>query len=238
MWTIEGEIGRGGMGVVYKATHKFWTVPMRSKRSSLSLQQTLVSARFLKEAQNATKLKHPNIVETLPPFEEGEGLYLPMEFLEGKPLDVLLGDACMMGVAEALHIRAMASGLGHAHSMGIIHRDVKPANVFVTDANAIKVLDFGLAKGVDDKIMTASGLAVGTPVYIAPEVYQAQATPSADVFSLGVILFRLLSGRLPIDMPAGESSVVAVLHAVTQAHLKGLPRLSSVMPDAPGGSMD
>jgi len=230
-WTLVEELGRGDLGVVYKATHKFLPGHFAIKAIKPELaQDPEVHSRFLQEAHNANRLKHPNVVDTQAPFEDEGSLYLPMEYLDGVPLNELLSQHPQgMDPTEALKILGQAAaGIGYAHAQGIVHRDVKPANIFVTASGQVKVLDFGLTKGVGDKSLTADGLAVGAPVYIAPEIYNGKSpTPAADVYSLGIIGFKLLTGALPIEMPENDASLVAIVSTMMQAHAQGLPSVAA-----------
>ncbi len=238
-WTLHEEIGRGGMGIVYRATHDI--VP--GNHAIKAVKPELLSdgesrQRFLQEAALVARLRHANIVTADMPFEQDGQLYLPMELLAGQALDVAL-DARPgpWPVAAAVRIVAQAAaGLGFAHRQtpAVLHRDVKPGNLQLAPDGTVKVLDFGLAKAVGDKSVTAAGLAVGTPAFIAPEVLNGErASPSGDVYALGVVLFRLLTGKLPIDLPADTSSIMAVLMSVSRAHEAGLPTVASLRPDVP-----
>lgn len=228
-WTLHDEIGRGGMGVVYRATHEIlggdWAVKVI--RPELG-EDTEVRQRFLSEVMLLKRLHHPNVVEVETPFLEGGQLYLPMEYLSGQSLDALLkGGSGSWDVTDAVFVlRQAAEGIGFAHSQNpaILHRDVKPGNIQILEGSRVKVLDFGLAQTLGDKSITATGKAVGTPAYMAPEVLDGKkATPRSDVYSLGLILYRLLAGRLPYDMPEDDSSIQATFVAVIRGLERGLP---------------
>ncbi len=161
------------------------------------------------------RLRHPNIVTADMPFEQDGQLYLPMELLAGQALDAAIeARPGPWSVQASVRIVAQAAaGLGFAHRQvpSVLHRDLKPGNLHLAPDGTVKVLDFGLAKAVGDKSVTAAGLAVGTPAFIAPEVLNGErASASGDVYALGVVLFRLLSGKLPIDLPADTSSTISV----------------------------
>jgi formylglycine-generating enzyme len=170
-------------------------------------------------------------------FREGDQHYLPMERLFGRSLSQACEAArrpfTIERAVEIVREAAEAVGYAHAQDPPVLHRDLKPGNVFVTEEGAVKVLDFGLARTLGDRSLTAAGLAVGTPAYLAPEVLlpgdaeQVRATAAADVYALGLVLYRLLAGRLPFDVPEGEEvSPFALGIAVIDAHRAGLPRVA------------
>jgi len=228
-WTLHQEIGRGGMGVVWRATHEILPGHWAIKVIRPELTEDVESRqRFISEVLVLSRLRHENIIEIQTPFQEAGQLYLPMEYLSGTSIKKYLDSgASNWDVERCVDIvRRAALGIGHAHAQNppTLHRDIKPANIQVLDDGRVKVLDFGLARTLGERSMTASGITVGTPAYMAPEVLDGKrATPASDVYSLGVVLFRLLAGRLPIDMPEDDSSVMAVLMAVVKGHQAGLP---------------
>ena len=228
-WTLLEEVGRGGMGVVYSATHEIltgaWAVKVIRPELSEDKESRL---RFLQEASILARMQHPNIVATQTPFLEGGQIYLPMEYLSGQSLEqILKADGTLWSAERAVNIiRQVAAGLGYAHrqSPAVLHRDIKPGNIQLLDDGGVKVLDFGLARTLGDKSMTGTGKAVGTPAYMAPELLEGKkASPRSDIYSLGVVLYRLLAGRLPYDMPEEDSSIQAVFMAVARGLDRGLP---------------
>ena len=228
-WTLLEEVGRGGMGVVYSATHEIltgaWAVKVIRPELSEDKESRL---RFLQEASILARMQHSNIVATQTPFLEAGQIYLPMEYLSGQSLEqILKTDGSLWSAERAVNIiRQVAAGLGYAHrqSPAVLHRDIKPGNIQVLDDGGVKVLDFGLARTLGDKSMTGTGKAVGTPAYMAPEVLEGRkASPRSDIYSLGVVLYRLLAGRLPYDMPEEDSSIQAVFMAVARGLDRGLP---------------
>ena len=228
-WTLLEEVGRGGMGVVYSATHEIltgaWAVKVIRPELSEDKESRL---RFLQEASILARMQHPNIVATQTPFLEGGQIYLPMEYLSGQSLEqILKADGTLWSAERAVNIiRQVAAGLGYAHrqSPAVLHRDIKPGNIQLLDDGGVKVLDFGLARTLGDNSMTGTGKAVGTPAYMAPEVLEGRkASPRSDIYSLGVVLYRLLAGRLPYDMPEEDSSIQAVFMAVARGLDRGLP---------------
>jgi eukaryotic-like serine/threonine-protein kinase len=236
-WTLTEEIGRGGMGIVYEATHKFIKGEFAIKMIKPQLVNDIETReRFLQEASVLANLNHPGIIDTDKPLQEGETLYLPMEYLTGEGFDVV-AELHPEGVEPSfvLHlIKQCAEALGYAHEKGVLHRDLKLSNIFLQKNGDIKILDFGLAKGLGDKSMTATGMVVGTPAYVAPEVMKGEKTrPCSDVYSLGIIAFKLLTGKMPIKLPEGESSLWALIGSVIRAHEEGLPRVKELKNEVP-----
>jgi formylglycine-generating enzyme required for sulfatase activity/WD40 repeat protein len=200
-YEVLGELGRGGMGVVYKARH------VRLKRSvalKMILGGALVGpehlARFRTEAEAVARLQHPHIVQI---YEVGEhnGLpFLALEFVDGGSLSAKLAGNPQEPAEAARVVETLAEAMHAAHQAGVLHRDLKPANVLLTTSGAPKVTDFGLAKQLDDPSgHTRSGVPMGTPSYMAPEQAAGEKDigPGADVYALGAILYECLTGRPP-----------------------------------------
>ncbi|HEX2571645.1 MAG TPA: serine/threonine-protein kinase [Polyangia bacterium] len=206
--------GRGAMGTVYRAVQTNMGRPVAVKvlRADL-LDAPGAVARFLREARAAARLSHPNIVTVHLVGETDQGVpYIVMEFVDGESLDTLCQREGKLVPKRALKLaRQIASALGEAHSQGIIHRDLKPENILVLDrrreTDFVKVLDFGIAKILRDENQSAlsrDGSIFGTPHYIAPEQASgAEIDARADLYSLGVILFRMVTGRLPFEGASG-----------------------------------
>ena len=210
-YELQRRLGEGGMGVVFKARHEYLNTLHALKiilPGSLALDPKLVQ-RFRQEARAVAAIRHPNVVAvTDSGVAGGTTPFLVMEFLEGRALEDLLAGGTPLPPARALEIIAAAgSGVGAAHRLGIVHRDLKPQNIFITDgdtpAHAVKVLDFGLAKVIVEgllgslKVEESSGI-VGTPLYLAPEQWlRERPDERTDVYALGLILYRMLAGRLP-----------------------------------------
>ncbi len=236
-WTIQETVGHGGMGIVYRATHDLieGDFAVKMLRPELAADDAVLQ-RFLSEVQKARLLDHPNIVRMEIPFRHDDSIFLPMEMLRGRTLGELIDDEPGPWPIDRIidHLGQAAAGLGHAHGRSVLHRDVKPENLFVTATGRVKLLDFGLAKRIGDQSLTARGLAVGTPVYMAPEVLRGEkpGTP-ADVYSLGMILFRLLTGQLPIPIQDTAATLAELFGPVLHAHERGLPRPSTFQPGIP-----
>ena len=221
-YDIEGEIGRGGMGVVYKARQLALNRPV-----ALKVVLDGVSAarlvRFRQEAEAVARLQHPNITQI---FEVGAGpglLFLALEYVDGGTLQGKTAGVPQPPWEAARLVETLARAVHHAHDMQIVHRDLKPANVLLTRDGVPKVADFGLARFLDaGDGLTKTHDYIGTPAYSSPEQIRNQAIgPATDVYALGVILYELLTGRVPFD----AGSVPEVLRAVTDTDPTPLRRL-------------
>ena len=191
-------LGQGGMGVVYEAVDLGLqrTVALKKMRSEIS-DNPRERGRFLKEARTVAGLKHPNIVEIHAIHEDAEGLFLVFERVPGETLHERLGRGPMNPAEACAFFKQVASALDYAHGEGVVHQDLKPANVMV-HAGLAKVMDFGIARRVAETLSTMSKVEVaGTPAYMAPEQEQGVVTPSADVYALGACAYEALTGALP-----------------------------------------
>src|SRR5262245_29983336 len=202
------------MGVVYKARDlrldglvalKF----LAAQRGAPEEQKR----RFIREAKAASSLDHPNICTIYEIGETEDGaLFIAMAFYQGETLRERLGRGSLP-LAEAADVATqIATGLARAHERGIVHRDVKPANVMLTADGQVKLLDFGVAKLADQSRLTRAGSAMGTTAYMSPEQFFGEpAGPAADVWSLGVVLYEMAAGRLPFEGPSEKEMVQAIL---------------------------
>lgn len=199
---IKEAIGEGSMGEVFLAEQSSLgrKVALKLLPKEFAGNDTL-RERFLREAKSLAALDHPHIVRIFAIGEEAGHHYAAMEFIDGASLQDIIDQKNRLPVGDAVQITLVcATALEHAHSLGIIHRDIKPANILISRDGMAKVADFGLVKLVQaDMSMTATGTGLGTPEYMAPEQsYDARtATPASDVFSLGVMLYVMLTGELP-----------------------------------------
>ncbi len=220
------EIGRGGMGVVYRArdTRLDRTVALKRLPEGLRRHHPRALQFFLREAQSAARLNHPNIVTLYDADQQDGQFFITMELLEGQPLQTILHERGQLSPSNVLGIaRQTCRGLDYAHEQGVVHRDIKTANLFVTTERVVKIMDFGLAK-VLEEVRGATTLVSGTPYYMSPEQVLGQDVDHrSDLYSLGVMLFELATGRVPFD--TGE---VAYHHRHSPA-----PDPRSLRPDLP-----
>jgi len=194
-----GTIAQGGMGTVYKARDRALNRPVAIKRMNPELTENRRELeRFIKEARMVAGLKHPNIVEIYAIEQDEFGVFLVFEYLEGQTLHARIGRG-RLSPAETLAVLKQASqAVQHAHAQNVVHRDMKPANIMLT-AGGVKVMDFGIARRMEDPLSTKSRVEVlGTPVYMAPEQEMGGAVgPAADVYALAGCAYEMLSGRPP-----------------------------------------
>lgn len=239
---LNQKLGEGGMGLVYGAQHadSRQEAAVKILRSHLSSNERVVR-RFHREAQAQNQLRHPNIVHVHDfGFEKGVGFFIAMEFLRGMSLEEILEEhhnSISVGFIHAVFCQ-VCDAMGLAHSRGIFHRDLKPDNIFLLDDEQhhffeqphIKILDFGVAKMVaseEDERLTRTGMTIGTPRYMAPEqAGDGNTDHRSDIYSLGVILFELLTGQPPFE---GSSAYQIMLRHV----YADPPALSHVRPDLP-----
>ena len=217
-YDVVREVGHGAMGIVYEAEqHGIGRrVAVKVLPPNLALRERTVK-RFLREAEAMGRLAHPGIVDVFEVATQRELNYFSMKFVEGPPLDRVL-KAGPLAVGDVLHIGIqVADALAHAHSRGVLHRDVKPANL-LRDGERVILTDFGLARPIDSEdggSMTESGDLVGTPLYMAPEQISGDSERvdgRADIWGLGVTLYELLAGRTPFTGPNAQGILHTILH--------------------------
>jgi eukaryotic-like serine/threonine-protein kinase len=227
-YRMEAPLASGGMGEVWAARDLLLDRAVAVKVLGGALAgDGRAAERLRREARAAARLEHPNIARVLDLGEQEGRPYLVMELLEGESLAARVDRAGAMAPAEASRVvAAVADALEAAHRAGVVHRDVKPGNVFLTSDGEVKVLDFGIASAVGDAAITTGDL-LGTPAYLAPErVLGHPATPAADIYALGVVLYELLAGRRPFE--AGSDIELAMAHV----HARPAP-LRQLAPSAP-----
>jgi serine/threonine protein kinase len=212
------EIARGGMGVVYKARQL-------SLQRVVALKMILAGQlagesevqRFLREAQTAANLQHPNIVAIHEVGQHEGQYYFSMDYVEGRSLAELVRDHPLPPAQAVRYVQIVAGAIQFAHRQGTLHRDLKPANILIDKADVPRVTDFGLARPLDkDTGLTASGAVVGTPSYMPPEQASAasgQLGPASDVYSLGAVLYELVTGRPPFRAATQLDTLLQVLEA-------------------------
>ena len=215
-YELERKIGEGGMARIYAGRDLRLNrrVAIKIPHSHYANDADFLE-RFRHEAQAAAMLAHPNIVDVYDVGKDGEISYIVMEFVEGTDLKTRILREAPMPVAEAVAIaQQIAHGLHAAHRAGMVHRDIKPQNVIVTHDGQARVTDFGVAKSHLSTALTETGVSFGTVDYLSPEQAQGRpATPQSDVYSLGVVLYEMLTGKLPFS---GDSAVAVAMKHVTE----------------------
>jgi serine/threonine-protein kinase len=235
---LEQEIGRGGMGRVFRGVDltsgqsvAIKTLALTREFSGLALQEA--RERFRREAQAAWRLSHQDIVQVLDAGEELGLAYIAMELVGGHDLTRHTRQGHLLGVPDVLEIgQRVARALAHAHSQGVVHRDIKPANVMVDFSHCtLKVTDFGIAR-ISDAERTRTGLVLGSPLYMSPEQLTGkQVDGRSDIYSLGLLIFQLLCGRLPIE----AGNMADLMRAVVE---QPAPSLLELRPDLPADLAD
>src|SRR6201997_3058289 len=203
-YEILGELGRGAMGVVYRATDPVIGRTVAVKTIRLSEEGTGLSrpellTRFQTEARAAGLLTHPNIVVVFDAGEEDGLYYITMELVEGKSLQVLLDGGHAFPLPRTLRIMDQTcSALQFAHERNVVHRDIKPANLMLTADDTVKITDFGTAKILQFGTIQQTAHVMGTPSYMSPEQVKGRAVDGrSDIFSLGVMLYEMVTGEKP-----------------------------------------
>ena len=198
-----GNSGAAGMAIVYEGHDRRLDRRVAVKVVPAVATEPEARQRFVREARSTARLSHPNAVAVFDAGETDGYLYIVMEFVEGRTLAAELNDRGRIEPAEATTVAvSVLAALGHAHSAELVHRDVKPSNIMLSDDGTVKLLDFGIARRLDDLAgsMTKGGGVVGTPNYLAPEqVAGRPATPASDQYAVGVVLFEMLTGAPPFD---------------------------------------
>ena len=210
-YEILSRVGAGGMSDVYKALdHKLnRTIAIKVLKEEYSADPAFVS-KFKIEAQSAAGLTHPNIVQVYDVVDEGELHYIVMELVEGVTLKNFIKAKVMLANREATGISLqIAQGIEAAHQLGIVHRDIKPQNIILSSDGKVKVADFGIAKAASQQTLMSE--AMGSVHYIAPEQAKGEMTDTrGDIYSLGITMFEMVTGRLPFE---GDNTVsVAIAH--------------------------
>jgi serine/threonine-protein kinase len=198
-YRIVGQLGRGGAGIVYKAVDETLNRDVAVKTLNPDLANTEVMTRFRAEATILAKLNHPQIATIFELLQSENDLLMVMEFVRGETLDKLVERLGPIAPDRAAYlIDLILSALEHAHREGVVHRDVKPANVMVTDEGGIKIMDFGIARVLGAEHKTVDFRLMGTPAYMSPEqVMGEEVDGRSDLYSVGVLFYRLVSGALP-----------------------------------------
>jgi eukaryotic-like serine/threonine-protein kinase len=231
-YEIISELGQGAMGIVYKARDPLIDRVVAIK--TINLNQALdereeYEGRFYQEARAAGRLSHHNIVTIYDVGKSGDVAYIAMEFLLGRELRDVLNERPLLPLAQVLDIVGqVAQGLAYAHEHGIIHRDVKPSNIMIVQDGHVKITDFGIARMASAAVRTQTGMVLGSPKYMSPEQVMGKLTDQrSDIFSLGIMLYEMLTGRAPF---AGEN-VNAIMYQTLNAVPPPPSSLNSAVPE-------
>ncbi|MEV0229026.1 Stk1 family PASTA domain-containing Ser/Thr kinase [Nonomuraea sp. NPDC050786] len=228
-YRIESRIARGGMATVYLAldVRLDRTVALKVMHRSLAEDPAFVR-RFIGEAKSVASLSHPNVVHVFDQGTDNDVVYLSMEYVPGRTLRDILRERGRLPAREALEIMIpVLAALGAAHQAGMVHRDVKPENVLMTDDGRVKVVDFGLARAIEATNQTRTGVMIGTIGYMAPEQVTLGATDvRSDVYAAGIMLFELVTGQQPYDGQTPMSVAYRHVHDT-------VPPPSSLVPEVP-----
>jgi serine/threonine-protein kinase len=225
-YEVMSELGQGAMGVVYKARDPLIDRIVAIKTINLGMEQEdqeEYEARFYQEAKAAGRLNHPNIVTIYDVGKSEDIAYIAMEFLQGRELRDVLREDGQMPVSRVLDVVAqVASGLAYAHDHEIVHRDVKPSNIMVIRDGYVKITDFGIARMASSAIRTQTGMVLGSPKYMSPEQVLGKALDRrSDIFSLGVMLYEMLTREAPFT---GEN-----INAIMYQTLNSVPVAPSIL---------
>ncbi len=210
-YRVVEQIGRGGMGTVYKALDETLDRTVAIKVLNADLLDPDSVERFRREAVTLARLSHPRIGAIHELTRDGHDLLMVMEFISGETFEKLIERSAPLPIPDAVRLCAQVlDGLQYAHGAGVVHRDLKPANVIVTPSGDVKIMDFGIARVQGSEHLTSVGFMVGTPAYMSPEqVRGEEVDPRMDLYSIAVVLYRLLTHRLPYQ---GDTAI-AMIHA-------------------------
>jgi serine/threonine-protein kinase len=213
-YELTRKLGQGGMGAVYVGVHRTLQTPRAIKVLLPHEVDEGVVERFVREGQISASLRHPNIVEIYDVGEEDESHFLVMELVEGDSLLHLLRRTGALPLERAVHLlRQTADALDYAHARGVVHRDVKPSNIIVGSDDAVTLIDFGIARALDESRLTRVGVVVGTFEYMAPEVVtEGGGSPGADRYALGIVAYQMLTGRVPFTGESAHSIMYRQVH--------------------------
>ena len=213
-YRVVSRLGRGGMGTVYKAVDQTLDREVAIKCLNSDLSDSDVLKRFRAEAMTLARMNHPNIA-TLFELTEHEGqMLMVMEFVRGETFEKVAERLGEMSISRTVELcTQVLDALSHAHRAGIVHRDLKPANLMLSESGIVKVMDFGLARMAGTEHLTNDGYMVGTPAYMSPEqVLGGEVDGRADLYAMGVLIYRMLTGRLPFKADSGIAMAQKQIH--------------------------
>jgi serine/threonine protein kinase len=227
-YRIVERLGRGGMGTVYKAIDETLDREVAIKVLNADLGDTDILKRFRAEAVTLARLNHPGIATLYELYRDDDDLLMVMEFVRGETVHELSERLGALAAPQAAHLAMQVlDALSHAHRAGVVHRDLKPANLMITEMGVVKVMDFGIARVLGTEHFTQGGYMMGTPAYMAPEqVLGGEIDGRADLYAVGVVLYRLLSGQLPFS---ADTAIAMVQKQVNESPIP----ITQFQPDLP-----
>ncbi len=231
-YRVDRVVGRGGMGAVWLCTDELLGRTVAVKQvGHLPGESTPDLARALREARSAAALNHPNVVSIFDAIEEGDQIWLVMEYVPSRTLSEIMSEEVSLDPERAAWIGAqVADGLAAAHLRGTMHRDVKPGNILVADNDHAKISDFGIARTMGDAQLTQTGMVIGTPGYFSPQLARGEdPTPGDDVWALGATLFSAVEGHPPFP---DQNAALATLSTIANAEQVPRPEQAGALSEA------
>ncbi len=231
-YRIDAEVGRGGMGVVYRGTDLTLSRPIAIKAMLASRADAGVLARFMHEARSLASVEHPRLVPVYAVGQEQGVYYMVMKFVEGEPLsDLLMRGECLDEATTKRLVVQVCGALDVLHKNQLIHRDLKPANLIIGPDGSFTVMDLGIAKSTDETATSMANM-TGTPRYMAPEMFSdAEVDGRTDLYALGIVAYHVLTGLAPFDGPTPMSILYKQAHVEAEPIRSHLPSLSKGMAD-------
>ena len=230
-YDIQRELGRGGMAVVYQAIEVDLgrRVALKVLPPDMAMSKSMAE-RFKREARMSASLDHPNIIPIFRVGQAGSLFYIAMKLVEGRPLNEVVDSQGALPIPVVMHLmRRLTSALAYAHDRGVVHRDVKCANILIDRDGRALVSDFGIARTVEDPNMTVPGLVIGTPYFMSPEQCASRKLgPQSDQYSLGIVLFQLLTGLVPFH----ADTLTGIMHHHFYTPVPDVSRVRGDVPSA------
>ncbi len=231
-YEILEELGRGDMGIVYRAhdplIDRFVAIKTIDLQKLGDKEKDEYKARFYQEAKAAGRLNHPNIITIYDLGRKGDIAYIAMELMEGPELQDIVAGGASLSLGQKLDISVqIAAGLAYAHEHGVVHRDIKPSNIMVLRGTHVKIADFGIARMETALWRTQVDRIIGSPLYMSPEQVQSHPVgPPSDIFSLGIVLYQTLTGKLPFNGTSANSVFYKIVNEEP-------PKPSALNPEIP-----